>query len=38
MRQQMIESEVVIEGEFASVETMQEWGFTEFLGGMKGFS
>ncbi|CAE7894099.1 unnamed protein product, partial [Symbiodinium necroappetens] len=29
MRQQMIESEVVIEGEFASVETMQEWGFTE---------
>ena len=30
MRQQMIESEVVVEGEFATAETMQDWGFSVF--------
>ena len=29
MRSEMLESEVVIEGEYASVQTMREWGFSE---------
>ena len=29
MRAELIENEVVVEGEYASVEAMQEWGFTE---------
>ena len=29
LRSEMLESEVVIEGEYASTETMRSWGFSE---------
>ena len=30
MRSEMLESEVIIEGEYVSTATMQEWGFSEY--------
>ena len=34
IRSEMLESEVVVEGEYASVETMRSWGFSECLSSM----